>query len=102
MAHPKLPLQRGGYFEFTHARSAETVEIHSDFDSVTDAEDDARRKRGQEIHGAQGAVEFTIDFPFVEDVRAGNVEHRFLAVGAEHWEGAEEKQQEKLERTDVS
>jgi hypothetical protein len=25
-----------------------------------------------------------------------------LAVGAEHWEGAEEKQQEKLERTDVS
>jgi hypothetical protein len=97
-----LPLHRGRDFEFVHAGCAETVEIHSDFDSVTDADDDARRKCGQEIHGLQSAVEFAVDFPFFEDVCARNVEYCFLAVGAEDREGGEEKQQEKLERTDVS
>jgi hypothetical protein len=60
---------------------------------VTDADDDPRRKCGQEIHGPQRAVEFTVDFSFVEDVRAGNVEYCFLPVGAEDWEGGEKKKQ---------
>ena len=65
--------QRGG---------AEAVEIYAYLDSVTDADDDAGRERGQEIHGAQGAVQFAIDFSFVENVRAGDVEYGFLGVGA--------------------
>jgi hypothetical protein len=62
------------------------VEIHSDFDSVPYAKDDARRKRGQVIHWARSAVQFTIDLSFVQYVRTGNVEYGLLPVGTADWE----------------
>lgn len=64
---------------------AEAVEIHADLDSVSDADDDAGRECGQEIHGAQGAVQFAINFSFVENVGAGDVEYGFLGVCAGEW-----------------
>ena len=60
------------------------------------ANDDTRRKRGQGIHWAHSAVQFTIDLSFVQDVRTGNVEYGLLPVGAADWEDDQKKNQ-KLE-----
>ena len=101
LGFPKPPLHRRRDFEFVHSRRAEPVEIHSDFDSVPDANDDARREGGEEIHWAQSAVQFTVDLSFVQDVRTGNVEYGFLPVGAADWEN-EQKKQPKSGWPDVS
>ncbi len=61
---------------------AEAVEIYAYLDSVSDADDDAGRECGQEIHGAQGAVQFTVHLSFVENVRTRNVEYGFLGARA--------------------
>ena len=68
---------------------------------MTDTNDDARRESGQEIHGSQSAVQFTIDFSFVQDVRTGNVEYGFLPVGTAGRKD-DEKKQGKLEGPAVS
>ena len=57
---------------------------------MTDADDDSRGECGQEIHGAQGAVQFTIDLSFIQEIRTGNVKYGFLRV-----DGVGREEQEK-------
>lgn len=78
---------------------AEAVKIYAHLDSLSDANDDAGRECGQEIHGAQGAVQFTVHFSFVQNVSAGDVEYRFLGVRAGDRKD-DEKQQQKSEGSD--
>jgi len=78
-----------------HGRT-QPVEIHSDFDLVPYANDDARRKRGQGIYWPHSTVQFGIDLSFVQDVRTGNVEYGLLPVGAADREDAQ-KEHQKLE-----
>jgi hypothetical protein len=91
---PKPPFDRGGDFEFPHRGRAQPVEIHSDFDLMPYAKDDARCKRGQGIDRAHGTVLFEVDLSFVQDVRAGNVEYGFLCVDAADRKGDQQKHQQ--------
>ena len=60
---------------------------------MPDANDDSRSERREWIDYAHRAVQFTIDFPCVQDVRTGHVEYGFLAVGIVNREREQEKKQ---------
>lgn len=86
---PETPFDCGSEVEFTDGGRAEAVEVDADFDLTTDANDNAGCVGEEGSGGLGGAVQFTVDFAFVEDVSAGQVEDSFLG---EH--GARRKQSE--------
>ena len=53
---------------------------------MADSNDDTRRKSSQGIHDPHRAVQFAVDFPFIQDVRTGNIEYGFLSMSAENRE----------------
>jgi hypothetical protein len=60
---------------------------------MPNANNNARRKRRQKIHRTQSAIQLAINFPIIENIRAGNVEHGFLPTGAINRKKGEKKQQ---------
>jgi len=60
---------------------------------MPDADDNARSERREWIDHAHGAVQFTIDFSCVQNVRTGHIEYGFLAVGIVNGEREQEKKQ---------
>ena len=75
---PKTPLCGGRESEFPQRGSAEAVEVDADFNTVADAENGARSKGGGDLVEMDRTVKLAVDFAFVEDVGAGNVEDRLL------------------------
>lgn len=94
LALPKPPLYRWRDIQLVQPWRTQSIEIHSNFDSVPYANDNARRKRGQGIDWAHSAIHLSIDPSFIQDIRTGNVEYGFLRVGAADWKGGKKEQQE--------
>ena len=65
------------------------------------AEHNTRRKRGVRIDHPHRPVLLEIHFPFIQNVRTGNVEYGLLRVGAADQKDDQKKQQ-KLEGPDIS
>lgn len=97
---PELPFDGGREVEFAEGGSAQAVEIHPDFDRVSDAEDDAGSEGSGGILKADGAILLEVEFSLVEDVGAGNIEDGFLGVdalgGAEREEKGAATQEDEL------